>query len=49
LEHAVQIAGGPSWADRQLQILEETGDPAEVVRRLARMSRIDEPTGAEST
>jgi carboxylate-amine ligase len=40
LEHTQVIASGPSWADRQRAILEETGDPAEVVRRLTRQSRV---------
>ncbi len=33
------IANGPSWAERQQAILEETGDRAEVVRRLTEASR----------
>lgn len=34
LERVPTIAAGPSWADRQLAILHETGDPREVVRRM---------------
>lgn len=34
-----QIANGPSWAERQQEILEETGDRSEVVRRLTEASR----------
>ena len=40
LEHAQAMADGPTWAERQLAILEETGDPAEVVRRLTEQSRV---------
>jgi carboxylate-amine ligase len=34
LERMPAIAAGPSWADRQLALLRETGDPREVVRRM---------------
>lgn len=34
LERIPGLAMGPSWADRQLDLLRETGDPCEVVRRL---------------
>lgn len=40
LEHVRKLAHGPSWADRQLAILHETGDSAEVVRRMAAESRL---------
>ncbi len=40
LERCVEIARGPSWADRQLAIYEETGDHAEIVKRLTAESRI---------
>ena len=43
LERAQQIADHPSWAERQTAILRETGDPAEVVRRLTAQSRILPP------
>ncbi|MGE3808171.1 MAG: YbdK family carboxylate-amine ligase [Gemmataceae bacterium] len=33
LERAVEMVQGPTWAERQLALLRETGDPAEVVRR----------------
>ncbi|MFP8872775.1 MAG: YbdK family carboxylate-amine ligase, partial [Myxococcota bacterium] len=39
LERAKQMASGPSWADRQLAILNETGDRVEVVRRMTAGSR----------
>jgi carboxylate-amine ligase len=40
LERCVSSAAGPSWADRQMSILDETGDPTEVVRQLTAKSRI---------
>ena len=42
LEHCLTMARGPSGADRQLQILKETNDPGEIVRRLTIMSRVSE-------
>ena len=41
LEHVREMAAGPTWAERQLQLLEETGDPKEVVRRMTRISRLE--------
>lgn len=43
LEHCRQMASNPSWADRQMKIQKETGDPAEVVRRLVAQSRVSQP------
>lgn len=40
LEHVRAMASGPTWADRQLEILHTTGDPAEVVRKLTDQSRL---------
>ncbi len=40
LAHVRTMAAGPSWADRQREILRETGDRAEIVRRLTAASRI---------
>jgi carboxylate-amine ligase len=40
LESCLDMASRPSWADRQLAILEETGDPKEVVRQLTTASRV---------
>ena len=40
LERIEKIAAGPTWAERQLKILHETGDPAEVVRRMSEQSRL---------
>lgn len=43
LQHCRQIASSPSWADRQLSILAETGSPEEIVRRLTAESRVSPP------
>ena len=40
LEHTIQMAESPGWAERQVTILRDTGDPAEIVRRLSCESRI---------
>ncbi|MEX0819891.1 MAG: YbdK family carboxylate-amine ligase [Pirellulaceae bacterium] len=40
LDRAKQLANGPSWADRQIEILDETGDRAEIVRRLTTIARV---------
>ena len=40
LEHCRHIAASPSWADRQLSILAETGSAEEVVRQLTDVSRV---------
>jgi carboxylate-amine ligase len=40
LERCRQMAAGPTWADRQLALAQETGSLEEVVRRLTRESRI---------
>jgi carboxylate-amine ligase len=41
LEHCVTMAEGPSHAERQLGIFEESGDMREVVRRLVARSRVE--------
>lgn len=46
LEHVRQMSTTPSWADRQISILEETGDSSEIVRQLVRQSRISAPANA---
>ena len=46
LKQCLEIANRPSWADRQLAILEETGDPSEIVRRLTSESRVTQPKAA---
>jgi carboxylate-amine ligase len=40
LQRVQAIADGPSWADRQIAILNETGDRREIVRRLTAESRL---------
>ena len=40
LERARDLAAGPTWADRQLKALGETGDPVEAVRRATEASRL---------
>jgi carboxylate-amine ligase len=37
-----EIAAGDSWADRQRTIMNQTGDPSEIVRQLSAQSRISE-------
>lgn len=39
LECVEEIASGPSWAERQLEVLQRSGDPAEVVRHFTQKSR----------
>ena len=47
LDRAAELASGPTWADRQLALLEQTRDPAEVVRRMSAASRLSgEPSGS---
>lgn len=38
-----EIARGPTWADRQLAMLQETEDRAEVVRAFSARSRVSDP------
>jgi carboxylate-amine ligase len=40
MQRLMEMAGGPTWADRQLALLKETNDPREVVRRMTQLSRI---------
>jgi carboxylate-amine ligase len=40
LRHVQDMAERPTWADRQRSILRETGDMAEIVRRLSQEARI---------
>jgi carboxylate-amine ligase len=40
LERCQQMIHAPSWAEKQLALLQETGDSAEVVRRLTAGSRV---------
>lgn len=40
LDHVRRMAAGPNWSARQMEILQQTGDPREIVRQLNRQSRI---------
>lgn len=40
LENAARLASGPTWAERQLGLLRETGDLRAVVQRMIKYSRI---------
>ena len=42
LNHCIEMSRNPSAAQQQLDILAETNDPREVVRRLIEASRVDE-------
>ena len=35
-----EVARGPSWADRQREILEKSDEPAEIVRQMTKQSRV---------
>ena len=48
LQYNQTIAESPSWAERQVEILKETGDRAEIVRRLTDQSRVS-PVDAPAT
>jgi carboxylate-amine ligase len=45
LNHCVNLALEPSAAQRQLNILAETGRPREIVRRISEAARVAGPTG----
>ena len=45
LRRVAGIADGPTWAQRQLDVLREVGDPAELVRRMTAGSRIGSRDG----
>ena len=49
LERCCEIAAGPSWADRQRDIMESSADPTEIVQRLTTASRLAPQTGAHSS
>jgi carboxylate-amine ligase len=42
LQSVKEIAAGDSWADRQRTIMNQTGDPSEIVRQLSAQSRISD-------
>ncbi len=46
LQHCVTMAQQPSAAQRQLDLLAETNDPREVVRRLTEEARISRVVAA---
>ncbi|MDH3585211.1 MAG: YbdK family carboxylate-amine ligase [Phycisphaerae bacterium] len=46
LNRAAEMADRPNWSQRQVDLLGETGDPAEVVRRMTDLSRISKPAAA---
>jgi len=43
LNDVQRIADSPSWASQQREILAETGDPAEIVKRMTAQSRLSPP------
>ena len=45
LQRNQAIADGPSWAERQQKIFDETGDRCEIVRRLTKLSRLTPKSG----
>jgi glutamate---cysteine ligase / carboxylate-amine ligase len=47
LEQVLEMAQSLGWSDRQRQILDETNDRAEVVRRLSAESRLSAPPRAQ--
>ena len=47
LEQCRHIAASPSWADRQLSVLAETGSAEEIVRQLTDVSRISQTPSAQ--
>jgi carboxylate-amine ligase len=46
LERVLDVVEKPNWSRRQLDILDQTGDPAEVVRWMTEQSRLT-PSGPE--
>jgi len=49
LERVQAMADGPVWSDRQCQILDETGDPTEIVRRMTTALRVSEALSKPAT
>jgi len=49
LDHCNTLAQSPSAAQRQLDILAATNDPAEVVRQLTDASRVSDPATGSVT
>ncbi len=42
LDHVLTFSRQPNWAQRQIDLFQESGDPAEVVRRLTDQSRLSQ-------
>jgi carboxylate-amine ligase len=42
LSQMLDMTTRPGWADRQSEIMSETGDPTEIVRRLSQQSRVSD-------
>jgi carboxylate-amine ligase len=40
LDRAAQLAGGPTWAEQQLTLAGEVGDPRELIRQMSRRARV---------
>ncbi len=45
LEHVRQMAAGPNWSTRQIEILNKTGNPADIVRQLVEQSKLGNQQG----
>lgn len=43
LDRILRLSQGKSWAARQLEVLEQTGSPEEVVRQFSALARLDSP------
>jgi glutamate---cysteine ligase / carboxylate-amine ligase len=43
LDRVLRLSAGKSWAARQLEVLERTGSPEEVVRQFSALARLDSP------
>jgi hypothetical protein len=40
LDRVAQLASGPTWAERQLTLAGEVGDPRELIRQMSRRARV---------
>jgi carboxylate-amine ligase len=40
LDRVAALAGGPTWAERQLALAGEVGDPRELIRQVSRQARV---------
>jgi carboxylate-amine ligase len=49
LERCEALAAGPTWADRQLAIVTQTGDLREVVRSITRQARLSPPVAMNTS